>query len=266
MSQAEIGVFGGSGFYSFVEVVDEVHLETPYGPPSAPVVIGEVAGRRVAFLPRHGRRHEYPPAQVPYRANVWAMRELGVRRLIGPCASGALRPDLELGAFVVCDQFVDRTSGRSDTFYPGPETIHVSAADPYCADLRRILVETARELEIPAADGGTVVVIQGPRFSTRAESRWLATLGDVINMTAYPEGHLARELELCYANISMVTDHDVGVEGTEPVSGETVMRVFGRNNERLRELLFAAIPKIGPQPRDACATALDGARVSPPSS
>src|SRR5262245_44706443 len=264
MSQAEIGVFGGSGFYSFLDALDEVEVETPYGEPSAPVVIGEVGGRRVAFLPRHGRNHEYPPAQVPYRANVWAMRELGVRRLIGPCASGALRPDLELGAFVVCDQFVDRTWGRGDTFYTGPETVHVSAADPYCADLRRVLVETARGLGIPAVDGGTVVVIQGPRFSTRAESRWFQSQRwDVVNMTAYPEGHLARELGLCYANVSMVTDHDVGVEGTEPVSSETVMRVFAQNNERLRELLFAAIPRIGPQPGDACATALDGARVGP---
>jgi 5'-methylthioadenosine phosphorylase len=264
MSEAEIGVFGGSGFYSFLDDVREIVVETPYGPPSAPIVVGEVAGRRVAFLPRHGRRHEHPPAQVPYRANVWAMRELGVRRLIGPCASGALRADLELGAFVVCDQFVDRTWGRDDTFYPGPEAVHVSAADPYCAGLRRILVETARELEIPVTDGGTVVVIQGPRFSTRAESRWFQSQGwDVINMTAYPEGHLARELELCYANISMVTDHDVGVEGAEPVSGETVMRVFAQNNERLRDLLFAAIPRIGPQPQDACATALDGARITP---
>jgi 5'-methylthioadenosine phosphorylase len=227
-------------------------------------VIGEVGGRRVAFLPRHGRRHEYPPARVPYRANVWAMRELGVRRLIGPCASGALRAELELGAFVVCDQFVDRTWGRGDTFYPGPDTVHVSAADPYCADLRSVLVETARELGVPVVDGGTVVVIQGPRFSTRAESRWFASQGwDVVNMTAYPEGHLARELELCYANVSMVTDHDVGVEGTEPVSGETVMRVFARNNERLRELLFAAIPKLGPRPQDACGTALEGARITP---
>jgi 5'-methylthioadenosine phosphorylase len=260
---AEIGVFGGSGFYSFLDVLEEVELETPYGRPSAPIVIGEVGGRRVAFLPRHGREHEHPPAQIPYRANVWAMRELGVRRLIGPCASGALKPELELGAFVVCDQYVDRTWGRDDTFYSGPETVHVSAADPYCADLRRILVETARELEISVVDGGTVVVIQGPRFSTRAESRWFGSLGfDAINMTAYPEGHLARELELCYANISMVTDHDVGVEGTESVTGETVMRVFAQNNERLRELLFAAIPKIGPQPQDACATALAGARVT----
>jgi 5'-methylthioadenosine phosphorylase len=263
MSVAEIGVFGGSGFYSFVDVVDEVELETPYGRPSAPIVVGDVGGRRVAFLPRHGRRHELPPAQVPYRANVWAMRELGVRRLIGPCASGALRAELELGTFVVCDQFVDRTWGRDDTFFPGPETVHVSAADPYCDDLRTVLVETARELSIPVVDRGTVVVIQGPRFSTRAESRWFQSQGfDVINMTAYPEGYLARELELCYANISMVTDHDVGVEGMEPVSSETVMRVFAENNERLRELLFAAIPKVGPQPRDACATALAGARVS----
>ena len=263
MPEAEIGVFGGSGFYSFVEVVDEVAVETPYGSPSAPIVIGEVGGRRVAFLPRHGRRHEFPPAAVPYRANVWAMRELGVRRLIGPCASGALTPELELGSFVVCDQFVDRTSGRPDTFYPGPETVHVSAADPYCADLRRTLVETARALEIPVQDGGTVVVIQGPRFSTRAESRWFSSMGwEAINMTAYPEGMLARELELCYANISMVTDHDVGVEGIEPVTGERVARVFAENNERLRELLFAVIPKIGPQPDDACASALAGARIT----
>jgi 5'-methylthioadenosine phosphorylase len=262
MAEAEIGVFGGSGFYSFVDVVDELEVETPYGAPSAPIVIGKVGARRVAFLPRHGRNHELPPAAVPYRANVWAMRELGVRRIIGPCASGALQPELALGSFVICDQFVDRTWGRADTFYPGPETVHVSAADPYCADLRRILVESTRELGIPVRDGGTVVVVQGPRFSTRAESRWFQQLGwEVINMTAYPETILARELELCYANVSMVTDHDVGIEGVAPVSSETVLRVFNENNERLRELLFAAIPRIGPQPADGCATALTGARI-----
>jgi 5'-methylthioadenosine phosphorylase len=257
-----IGVFGGSGFYSFLERVEEQDLDTPYGKPSAPIVVGEVAGRRVAFLPRHGRAHELPPHRIPYRANLWALRELGVRRIIGPNASGALRPELELGEFVVCDQFVDRTSGRADTFYDGPETTHVSAADPYCPELRRVLLETAAELGIPARDGGTVVTIQGPRFSTRSESRWFAAMGwDVVNMTAYPEGHLARELELCYANISMVTDHDVGVEGHEPVDAATVVEVFNRNNERLRELLLAATPKIGPQPEDVCATALRGARI-----
>jgi 5'-methylthioadenosine phosphorylase len=225
-------------------------------------VVGRIGEKRVAFLPRHGRHHELPPHRIPYRANLWAMRELGARRVIGPCASGALQVDLELGAFVVCDQFVDRTWGRDVTFYDGPEATHVSAADPYCPDLRAVLVETARELGIPVVDGGTVVVIQGPRFSTRAESKWFQAMGwDAINMTAYPECHLARELELCYANISMVTDHDVGVEGAEPVSADTVKRVFGENNERLRELLFAAIPKIGPQPDDVCASALHGARL-----
>jgi 5'-methylthioadenosine phosphorylase len=262
-ARAEIGVFGGSGFTSFLDDADEVEVETPYGPPSAPVTVGDVGGKRVAFLPRHGRRHELPPHRVPYRANVWAMRELGVRRLIGPCASGALQPDVELGTFVVCDQYVDRTWGREVTYYDGPETTHVSAADPYCADLRRMLLETARELGIPVRDGGTVVVVEGPRFSTRAESHWFSAMGwHAVNMTAYPECQLARELELCYANVSMVTDHDVGVEGTQPVSAETVMRVFAENNARLRELLFAAIPRIGPQPADSCSTALEGARVS----
>lgn len=262
VDDAEIGIFGGSGFYAFVDGAEEVRVETPFGPPSAPPVVGGVGGKRVAFIPRHGSRHELPPAQINYRANVWAMKELGVRRIIGPCASGALRADLQLGEFVVCDQFVDRTNGREDTFYEGPVTTHVSAADPYCPDLRRILVETAKELGIPVRDGGTVVVIQGPRFSTRAESTWFQEMGwDMINMTAYPEGYLARELELCYANISLVTDHDVGVDGAAPVTHETVIRVFEESGARLRELLFAAIPRIGPQPDDVCANALAGARI-----
>jgi 5'-methylthioadenosine phosphorylase len=259
---AEIGVFGGSGFYEFLEDAEEVEVDTPYGRPSAPVALGEVGGKPVAFIPRHGRKHELPPHAIPYRANLWALKEVGVRRIVGPNASGALRADLALGEFVVCDQFVDRTSGRPDTFYDGPPVTHVSAADPYCPDLRRVVVETARELGIPVRDGGTVVVIQGPRFSTRSESRWFQQAGwDVINMTAYPEGYLARELELCYANISMVTDHDVGVEGGPAVSHAEVVAVFRENNERLRALLRAAIPRIGPQPQDVCATALTGARV-----
>jgi 5'-methylthioadenosine phosphorylase len=257
-----IGVFGGSGFYSLLDDAEEVEIDTPYGKPSAPVAIGELAGTRVAFLPRHGRKHELPPHAIPYRANVWALREVGVRRIVGPCASGALTRDLKLGDFVVCDQFVDRTWGRADTFYDGPETTHVSAADPYCPELRRLFVDTAGELGIPVRDGGTLVVVQGPRFSTRAESKWFQDAGwHVINMTAYPESQLARELELCYANVSMVTDHDVGVEGIEPVSAEAVVRVFEENNERLRELLAAVVPKIGPQPEDVCATALRGARL-----
>lgn len=260
MASAEIGVFGGSGFYSFLDDVETVVLDTPYGEPSGPVTIGDVGGKKVAFLPRHGLKHDKPPARINYRANLWAMKELGVKRIVGPCAAGALKAGLPLGAFVVCDQFVDRTWGRADTFFDGPEVAHVSAADPYCPGLRRILVDAATELGIPCQDGGTVVVIQGPRFSTRSESRWFAQAGwDVINMTAYPEGYLARELELCYANISMVTDHDVGAEGAEPVSHAQVLETFNGNLENLRKLLFLAIPRIGEQPQDICATALSGA-------
>jgi 5'-methylthioadenosine phosphorylase len=262
LARADVGIFGGSGFYSFLEHVETVEFDTPYGRPSAPIAVGEVGATRVAFLPRHGVDHELPPHRIPYRANLWALRELGVRRIVGPCASGALSPDLGLGEFVVCDQYVDRTWGRGDTFYDGPQTTHVSAADPYCPDLRHLLVDTAAELGIPARDGGTVVVVQGPRFSTRAESRWFQSMGwDVINMTAYPECHLARELELCYATIAMVTDYDVGVEGRPAVTAAEVVRVFEENNARLRELLFAVISKIGPQPEDICSTALRGASL-----
>jgi 5'-methylthioadenosine phosphorylase len=257
-----LGVFGGSGFYSLLDEVEQITVDTPYGATSAPIAVGEVAGRRVAFLPRHGLRHELPPHRIPYRANVWAMREVGVRRLIGPAACGSLRGELAPGDFVVCDQFVDRTSGRADTYYDGPDTTHVAAAQPFCPGLREQLVSTARELGVRVHDGGTLVVIQGPRFSTLAESRWYAAQGwDVVNMTAYPEAWLARELELCYANVSMITDYDAGAGGEDAVTAEAVMRVFGENLERLRELLLAVIPKIGPQPSDVCSTALSGAHL-----
>ncbi len=254
-----LGIFGGSGFYRFLDDVEELAVDTPYGPPSARIRLGEIDGTGVAFMPRHGDEHSLPPHRINYRANVWAMREAGVRRIIGPSACGSLKRELEPGTFVVCDQFVDRTSGREDTFYDGPQTTHVSAADPYCPELRRILVEAGDERVV---DGGTVVVIQGPRFSTRAESRWFAQAGfDVVNMTQYPEAWLARELGLCYANVSLVTDYDVGLEGMQPVSTDEAVRVFGENLDRLRALLFRAVPKVGPQPDDICASALDSAIV-----
>lgn len=259
-----IGIFGGSGFYEFLDDVEEMRVDTPFGPPSAALRVGEIEGQQVAFMPRHGDKHEYPPHKVNFRANVWAMREVGVRRIIAPCACGSLQPDLHPGTFVVCDQFVDRTSARSDTFYED-RTVHVSAADPYCPELRKVLVEAARELGIDVRDAGTVVVIQGPRFSTRAESRWFSSMGwSVVNMTQYPEAWLARELELCYATVALVTDYDVGLEGMphiEPVSAEVAFRVFAENLARLRDLLFRAIPRVGPQPEDVCATALASAIV-----
>ncbi|MFM8998730.1 MAG: S-methyl-5'-thioadenosine phosphorylase [Actinomycetota bacterium] len=261
MSRAEIGVFGGSGFYSFLEDTETVDLDTPYGRPSAPPVIGEVGGRRVAFIPRHGRRHEFPPHRVPYLANLWAMRELGVGRVLGPNACGSLAPHVKPGDFVICDQLVDRTRDRPNTFYDGPITTHVSFADPYCPTMRGVAIAEGRRIGIPLHETGTVVVIEGPRFSTRAESAWFAAAGwEVINMTQYPEALLARELELCYANISLITDYDVGVEGVPPVTHEEVVRVFERNNARLRELLFGIIPALPADRTCGCANALDGAR------
>ncbi|MGI8945853.1 MAG: S-methyl-5'-thioadenosine phosphorylase [Thermoleophilaceae bacterium] len=260
-----VGIFGGSGLYRLLDDVEEVAVDTPYGPPSAHIRVGAIEGARVAFMPRHGDEHTLPPHRINYRANIWAMKELGVTRIVGPTACGALKPELEPGTFVFCDQFVDRTRGREDTFYDGPQTTHVSAADPYCPDLRRTLTECARELDIPVAESGTVVVIQGPRFSTRAESRWFSASGwDVVNMTQYPEAWLARELELCYANVSLVTDYDVGLEGmpdVPPVSVEAAVRVFADNLDRLRALLFRAVPRIGSQPEDLCATAMSSAIV-----
>lgn len=260
-----VGIFGGSGFYRFLDDVEEIAVDTPYGPPSARIRMGEVEGTRVAFMPRHGDDHSLPPHRINYRANVWAMKHVGARRIVGPSACGSLKAELEPGTFVICDQFVDRTSGREDSFYDGPQTTHVAAAEPYCPSLRATLAECARELAIPVADRGTVVVIGGPRFSTRAESRWFAASGwDVVNMTQYPEAWLARELELCYANVSLVTDFDAGLEGrpdVEGVSAEAAFEVFSANLDRLRALLFRAVPKIGPQPDDICAQALSSAIV-----
>src|SRR4051794_35798738 len=166
-----IGVFGGSGFYRFLDDVEEVPVATPYGPPSARIRIGDIGGTRVAVMPRHGDNHQPPAHRINYRANVWAMREVGVKRLIGPCACGSLQPELHPGTFLIADQFVDRTRGREDTFYDGPQTTHVAAAEPYCPELREILLQAATEAEIPVVDGGTVVVIHGPRLSTRAAAR-----------------------------------------------------------------------------------------------
>lgn len=258
--QAEIGVFGGSGFYELLDNPREHKINTPFGSPSSPVMVGEIGGRSVAFLPRHGKDHSLPPHMINYRANVWAMKQLGVGRIIGPNACGSLQADVVPGDFVICDQFVDRTWGRKDTFYDGPITTHVSSADPYCSVMREVAVTEAAKLGIKAHPTGTVVVIQGPRFSTRAESKWFASQGwEVINMTQYPECYLARELEICYVNISLITDHDAGAEGAEPVSNDEVVRVFNENNSRVKSLIHAMIPAM-PEVREcACAHALDGA-------
>ena len=259
---ADIGVFGGSGFYSLLDDPQEVWIETPYGAPSDQVHLGEIAGRRVAFLPRHGSKHQYPPQSINFRANVYAMKSLGVKWIIGPTASGSLKKDMKPGSMVVCDQIVDRTTGRKDTFYDGPITTHVSFADPYCPTLRPIAIDVLRSLEIETHEFGTVVVIQGPRFSTRAESRWFQSQGwEVINMTQYPECYLARELEMCYVNISLITDYDVGLEGTPPVSHKEVIEVFHRNNERIKAAIGEMVKAIPADADCSCRHALETARL-----
>jgi 5'-methylthioadenosine phosphorylase len=253
---ADIGVFGGSGFYSFGENVEEVVIDTPFGPPSAPVTIAEIGGRQVAFIPRHGRDHEFAPARVPARANLWAMRTLGVRMVIGPCAVGSLSPDIHPGDFVVLDQLVDRTWGRADTYYDAGDAHHVSFADPYCPVVARHALESGERVGVRMHDGGTVVVIPGPRFSTRAESKWFRSAGwHVVNMTQYPESYLARELGMHYSGIALVTDYDTGVEhdaGVAPVSHEEVFAFFEANLHHVRSLLLDLIPRLPHEP-DGCA-------------
>jgi 5'-methylthioadenosine phosphorylase len=243
---AEIGIFGGSGFYSLLEDVREAKVDTPYGPPSDSFFLATVAGRTVAFLPRHGRSHSIPPHRVNYRANVWAMRSLGVKAVISPCAAGSLQLHVEPGHFVVSDQFVDRTNGRADTFFDGPIVSHVSSAEIYDPVLRGIALDVIREHGITVHDGGTVVVIQGPRFSTKAESKWFSDAGwEVINMTQYPEAYLCRELGMAVVNIALITDYDAGVlEGTMAVTAHDVLAVFEQNAERIRKVVLDMVGRF----------------------
>lgn len=262
---AEIGVFGGSGFYQWLEGAESVNVDTPHGATSGPIALADVAGRRVAFLARHGPRHQIPAPFVNYRANVWAMRELGVRRIIGPAAVGSLQPDLHPGDLVIADQFIDRTAGRVDTYFHGPEVVHVSAADPYCPELRQLAADVARKQSLRFRPDGTVVVVQGPRFSTRAESRWYRSMGwHIVGMTQYPEVILARELEMCYLNLSLVTDYDAGLEGSPEVGAvqtHDVMRVLADNIARVRDLIASLIPIIPATPGCTCQRSLEGARL-----
>lgn len=246
MSKAEIGVFGGSGFYSLLSDVREVKVDTPYGPPSDSLMLATVNGRKVAFLPRHGRNHTIPPHKINFRANVWAMRSLGVQAIISPCAAGSLQPHVKPGDFVVCDQFVDRTNGRADTFFDGPIVTHISPAETYSRVLRDLAVESIRNHGIECHDGGTVVVIQGPRFSTKSESKWFHDAGwEVINMTQYPEAYLCRELGMAVVNISLITDYDSGVfTGTEAVNAHDVLEVFTKNAERIKSVVLDLIGKM----------------------
>ena len=246
--RADVGVFGGTGLYELLDGARFVDVDTPYGPPSAPVALGAVDGRRVAFLPRHGATHELPPHRINYRANVWAMRSLGVRALLGPCASGSLQPGIAPGDVVVLDQLVDRTWGRPDTFYDGGEPDHITFADPYDDGLRRLCVAACRAEGVTVHETGTVVVVQGPRFSTRAESRWYRRQHwHVVNMTQHPEAALAAEARIPYAALALITDYDSGVDGDDAVRPVTQSDVFAqlrRNAAVVARVLLRTIATI----------------------
>lgn len=260
---ADIGVIGGSGLYSLFEG-ETVEIETPWGPPSDPLTIADVGGRRVAFVARHGKGHRFPPHRVNYRANLWALRTVGVRQVLGPCAVGSLRAEHDAGTVVVPDQLVDRTWGRAHTYFDEPAgVVHVAFADPYCANGRKAVLDAAHERALPIVDGGTLVVINGPRFSTRAESLWHQAQGwSIVGMTAAPEASLARELALCFTTTALVTDLDAGLEHGEGVTHDEVLRVFAQNIETVRALVLDTISRL-PQPGADCTChhSLDGQRL-----
>jgi 5'-methylthioadenosine phosphorylase len=260
--KAEIAVIGGSGLYDpeIFEDVKEVKVYTPYGLPSDNIIVGKLKGRTVAFLPRHGRGHKVPPHRVNYRANIWALKSLGVKWVISVSAVGSLREDYKPGDFVIPDQFIDMTKKREYTFFDGPVVAHVSMADPFCEDLRKLAFETAKELGIPVHGKGTYVCIEGPRFSTRAESRvWKDVFkADIIGMTLVPEVNLACEAQMCYATVAMITDYDVWAE--RPVTAQEVIETMKRNTENAKKLLYELIPKIPEEPKEcSCCNSLENA-------
>jgi 5'-methylthioadenosine phosphorylase len=264
--KAEIGIIGGSGLYSLLDNAGTAEIETEYGKPSEKIGVGEINGRKVAFLARHGARHTISPQNVPYRANIAALKKLGVKRIISTNAVGSLNPDFKPGEFAFFDQYVNMTHGREDTFFDKNVVAHISSADPYCSELRGIGKETAEGLGIKHHDKGTIVVIKGPRFSTRAESRFFSSQGfDMIGMTQYPEVALAREQGMCYLGVGLVTDYDVGLEGVKgikPVSADEVGKVFSANIENVKKFIMKAVPKIPEKQHCDCSKSLDGAILS----
>jgi 5'-methylthioadenosine phosphorylase len=253
VSIADVAVIGGTGFYSFLEDSEEHAVSTPYGDPSAPIAVGAVAGRRVAFLPRHGKHHEHAPHGINYRANLWALASLGVRQVLAPCAVGGLSSEVAPGDLVVPDQLVDRTTRRVSSYVEHGAT-HLPFADPYCPRVSEALASAAGDVR----RGGTMVVIEGPRFSTRAESQWYAAQGGtLINMTGAPEAALARELRLCYAPLALVTDMDAGVEVGSGVGEAEVLARFRENLGRLMGLLTAAVAALPDPEGCGCSTWAD---------
>jgi len=262
----KIGIIGGTGFYEFFEGRNkEVEVKTKFGKPSDKITIGELFGKKIAFLPRHGKKHQFPPHRIPYKANIAALKKLGVERIIAPTAVGSLKTKIKPGDFVICDQFIDQTKKREDTFFDGPKVAHIEMAYPYCSELRKIAIDQARRLKLKVHPRGTVVVIEGPRFSTLADSLRFSKMGaDLINMTQYPEVVLAQELGICYLNISLVTDYDVGIyagKKIKPVSIEEVISNFKKNTDKLKRLVSAVIKNIPGERKCGCQTKAERALI-----
>ncbi len=256
-----VGVIGGSGITGiFDQGAKATHrVATPWGAPSGPIEEGEVGGLRVLFLPRHGPGHTIPPHRVNYRANIDALRALGAEAVVTVSSVGSLKEELSPGTFVLPDQFIDLTKRRPTTFYDGGRVYHVSLADPFCPDLTREAVSAGRAVGSPFTEGKTYVCVEGPRFSTRAESAYFRTFADVIGMTLVPEVTLARERALCYVCLAMVTDFDVWAD--RPVEAKEIVETMHRNVERMRRLLTGFLPRIAKPPECGCAQALDQAGV-----
>ncbi|MFC1711293.1 S-methyl-5'-thioadenosine phosphorylase [Patescibacteria group bacterium] len=261
-----IGIIGGSGFYDLAKSLKEVKIETPYGSPSDKLAIGKIGGKEVVFLPRHNKSHDIPPHKINFRANIWALKSLEVGEIITTTACGSLQTYIKPGDFVVLDQFVDRTRNRKDTFFDGPIVTHVSPAEPYCSCLSKLAFKTGKKLKLNIHEKGTVVVINGPRFSTKAESEWFTKMGwDVINMTQYPEVILAKEMEICYLSLAIATDWDVGLVaegGVKPVSVEEVVKTFGQNIFKAKELIKSIIKAWPDKLSCSCKKSLKGARFN----
>lgn len=277
--QVEIGIFGGSGFYSLLNNAEEIVIETPFGSPSDKIAVGEIAGKKVAFLPRHGKNHQYPPHKIPYKANLWAFKKLGVETIISPMAVGSLQANIKPGDFVVCDQYINWTgtrglNQRDDTYYHGQEidgvkksdkVAHFTNALPYCQETRSVINNILESEGVTHHKTGTVVVIEGPRFSTKAESKFFSNQGwHIINMTAYPEVALARELGMCYVNVGLVTDYDAGLEDNpniQPVTFEQVAKVFSENNKKIKEIIYKIIEQLSKEKHCQCTAYIEKAII-----
>ena len=257
---ADIGIFGGTGIYDSGMLQDskEITMDTPYGETSDSITIGNFHGTDIAFMPRHGRKHTIPPHMINYRANIWAFKELGVKRIIAPSAVGSLKENFQPGNFALPTQFLDFTKSRETSFSENGRVIHISVADPFCPELQKVILNVAKKQEIKIHQDCTYVCIEGPRFSTKAESRFFRTTGaDIIGMTLVPECQLAREAQICYVSLSTVTDYDVWAE--KPVTAKEVMETLAKNVEMTKKLLTFVIDQIPEVKSCSCEKALEEA-------